>query len=208
MERMAMKLLLATSNPGKADEYRVLLAGVNVTLVTPSEQGLEGQPEETGETFEENALLKARHYAQASGLLSLADDSGLEVDALGGEPGIHSARYAGEGATDADRVLLLLSRLKGVPAERRTARFRCVVALAWPEGATETFHGSCEGQIAGEPRGNNGFGYDPVFCVPELGKSIAELEPDVKNQRSHRAEAARKVAERLRIVVDTAKAPA
>ena len=208
MERMATKLLLATSNPSKLDEYRVLLSGVNVTLVTPPEQGLEGQPEETGETFEENALLKARYYAQASGLLSLADDSGLEVDALGGEPGVHSARYAGEGATDADRVLLLLSRLKGVPAERRTARFQCVVALAWPEGATETFHGSCEGQIAGEPRGNSGFGYDPVFCVPELGKSFAELEPDVKNQRSHRAEAARKAAERLRIVVDTAKAPA
>jgi len=205
---MATKLLLATSNPSKLDEYRVLLSGVNVTLVTPPEQGLEGQPEETGETFEENALLKARYYAQASGLLSLADDSGLEVDALGGEPGVHSARYAGEGATDADRVLLLLSRLKGVPAERRTARFQCVVALAWPEGATETFHGSCEGQIAGEPRGNSGFGYDPVFCVPELGKSFAELEPDVKNQRSHRAEAARKAAERLRIVVDTAKAPA
>ena len=208
MERMTTKLLLATSNPSKLDEYRVLLSGVNVTLVTPPEQGLEGQPEETGETFEENALLKARYYAQASGLLSLADDSGLEVDALGGEPGVHSARYAGEGATDADRVLLLLSRLKGVPAERRTARFQCVVALAWPEGATETFHGSCEGQIAGEPRGNSGFGYDPVFCVPELGKSFAELEPDVKNQRSHRAEAARKAAERLRIVVDTAKAPA
>ena len=205
---MVNLLLLATNNPGKVEEYRVLLAGVPMTLVTPAEQGLEGQPEETGATFEENALLKARYYAQASGLLSLADDSGLEVDALGGEPGVHSARYAGEGATDADRVVLLLSRLKDVPTEKRTARFRCVVALAWPEGATETFHGSCEGQIADEPRGNNGFGYDPVFYVPELGKTFAELESDVKNQRSHRAIAARFAAERLRTVVDTAKAPA
>lgn len=208
MEWMDTKLLLATSNPGKVDEYRVLLAGAPVTLVTPAEQGLEGQPEETGATFEENALLKARYYAQASGLLSLADDSGLEVDALGGEPGVHSARYAGDGATDADRVVLLLSRLKDVASEKRTARFRCVVALAWPEGATEIFHGSCEGQIADELRGNNGFGYDPVFYVPELGKTFAELESDVKNQRSHRAIAARFAAERLRTVVDAAKARA
>ncbi len=205
---MVTKLLLATSNPGKVDEYRVLLADMNVTLVTPSDQGLVGQPEETGATFEENALLKARHYALASDLLSLADDSGLEVDALGGEPGVHSARYAGEGATDADRVMLLLSNLKGVPPESRTARFQCVVALAWPEGTTETFHGSCEGQIANEPKGNNGFGYDPVFYVPELGKNFAELEPDVKNKRSHRAEAARKAVERLRVVIAAAKAPA
>ncbi len=130
------------------------------------------------------------------------------MDALGGEPGVHSARFAGEGATDADRVLLLLSRLKGVAQEQRTARFQCVVALAWPEGATETFHGSCEGQIADEPRGENGFGYDPVFYLPELGQTFAELESDVKNQRSHRAEAARKAAERLRVVVAAAKAPA
>ncbi len=205
---MVNELLLATSNPGQVEEYRVLLADVQVTLVTPTEQGLDDQPEETGATFEENALLKAMYYARTSGLLSLADDSGLEVDALGGEPGVHSARYAGEEATDADRVVLLLSRLKGVAPEQRTARFQCVVALAWPEGATETFHGSCEGQIADDPRGNNGFGYDPVFYVPELGKTFAELESDVKNQRSHRAEAARKAAERLRIVVAAAKAPA
>jgi XTP/dITP diphosphohydrolase len=205
---MVTKLLLATSNPGKVDEYRALLAGMNVTLVTPSDQGLVDQPEETGDTFEENALLKARYYALATGLMSLADDSGLEVDALGGEPGVHSARYAGEGATDADRVLLLLSKLEGVPSEKRAARFQCVVALAWPEGTTETFHGSCEGRIAAEPKGSNGFGYDPVFYVPELGKSFAELEPVVKNQRSHRAEAARKAADRLRGVIAAAKARA
>ena len=205
---MATKLLLATNNHGKVKEYRVLLADLPLTLVTPGDEGLEGQPEETGATFEENALLKARHYARASGLLSLADDSGLEVDALGDEPGVHSARYAGEGATDADRVTLLLSRLNGVAQEQRAARFRCVVALAWPEGAAETFHGSCEGQIAVGPRGENGFGYDAVFYVPELGKTFAELEPEVKNQRSHRAEAARKAAERLRKVVDAARAPA
>jgi XTP/dITP diphosphohydrolase len=205
---MVTKLLLATSNPGKVDEYRALLAGMNVTLVTPSDQGLVDQPEETGDTFEENALLKARYYALATGLMSLADDSGLEVDALGGEPGVHSARYAGEGATDADRVLLLLSKLEGVPSEKRAARFQCVVALAWPEGTTETFHGSCEGRIAAEPKGRNGFGYDPVFYVPELGKSFAELEPVVKNQRSHRAEAARKAADRLRGVIAAAKARA
>lgn len=203
---MVNKILLATSNPGKVEEYRVLLAHLSMTLVTPADQGLDDQPEETGVTFEENSLIKARYYAQASGLLSLADDSGLEVDALGGEPGVHSARFAGEGATDADRVVLLLSRLKGVPPEQRTAQFRCVVALAWPGGATETFHGSYEGQIADEPRGANGFGYDPIFYVPELEKTFAELEPDVKNRLSHRAVAARFAAERLRTVVDAARA--
>lgn len=195
---MTHKLLLATNNPGKIGEYQTLLEGLPLTMTTPAQEGLEGEPEETGATFEENALLKARYYARASGVLSLADDSGLEVDALNGEPGIHSARYAGDGATDAERIRFLLAKLKGIPWQERTARFHCVIALVWPGGAEETFDGSREGYIIVEPKGRNGFGYDPVFYVPELGKTFAELEPEVKNRWSHRAEAARKAAHRLR----------
>lgn len=193
----AHKLLLATNNPGKMAEYRTLLEGLPLSMTTPAQEGVDGEPEETGATFEENALLKARHYARATGILTLADDSGLEVDALNGEPGVRSARYAGDGATDAERVRFLLAKLKGIPWQRRTARFRCVVALVWPGGAEETFEGSKEGYIALEPRGRNGFGYDPVFYAPELGKTFAEVEPEVKNRWSHRAEAAHKAAQRL-----------
>ena len=164
-----------------------------LTITTPVEEGLEGEPEETGATFAENALLKARHYASATGiLLTLADDSGLEVDGLNGEPGVHSARYAGAGASDADRVRLLLSKLVDVPDRLRTARFVCVVALVFGGGREETFCGSREGFITREPRGRNGFGYDPVFYLPEMGKTFAQLEPEAKNGLSHRTEAAHK----------------
>jgi len=186
------KLLVASRNPGKLREYRELLKGVPFRLTDLASEGIQEEVAETGRTFEENASLKARRYAELSGLLSLADDSGLEVDALGSEPGVRSARYAGEHASDADRYNLLLEKLRGVPTEKRTARFRCVIALAWPSGRLELLHGAREGIIATEPRGANGFGYDPVFYMPELGATMAELSAEQKNRVSHRYEAAQK----------------
>ena len=185
-----IKLLVATNNPGKVREYEVLLRGLPLTLTYPAQEGIDIEVEETGSTFAENACLKATAYARASGLLTLADDSGLEVDALGGEPGTRSARYAGQGASDEDRYRLLLSKLKGVPWERRTARFRCVIAVARPQGEVRIAEGTCEGVIAFEPRGEHGFGYDPVFYMAERGQTMAELELEVKNRISHRARAA------------------
>jgi len=191
------KLLLATNNKGKVREYKSLLREIPFEIVTPSELGITTEVDETGSSFEENARLKAATLAAASGLLTLADDSGLEVDALGGEPGVLSARYAGEGASDIDRINYLLARLKDVPGEKRTARFRCVIAIAAPDGTVETCSGECQGVIATEPRGNNGFGYDPIFYVPELGKTMAELTPEEKNKISHRAKATEKAREAL-----------
>jgi XTP/dITP diphosphohydrolase len=192
------KLLLATNNKGKAREYRSLLSGVPFELVTPDEIGINTEVEEVGKSFEENARLKAATLATESQLLSLADDSGLEVDALGGEPGTLSARYAGEGASDEDRVSYLLTKLEGVPEEKRTARFRCVIAIATPEGDVELCSGECEGVIAFEPRGDKGFGYDPIFYLPELKKTMAELPPEEKNRISHRGKAAQKASQLLK----------
>ena len=192
------KLLIATNNPGKLREYEELLAGLPLELTSPAREGLSLEVAETGESFAENARLKAVAYARASGLLTLADDSGLEVDALGGRPGVHSARYAGEGADDEERYRLLLEEMRGVPWEKRTARFRCVIAIATPEGEVRTAEGTCEGIIAFEPRGEHGFGYDPVFYLPQHGRTMAELEPRAKNRISHRARAARKAREILR----------
>jgi XTP/dITP diphosphohydrolase len=184
------KLLVATNNPGKIREYRALLAGLPVTLTFPAEEGLALEVAETGQTFEENACIKAAAYVQASGLLTLADDSGLEVDALGGAPGVLSARYAGLSASDADRVTKLLSALNGVPVGMRKARFRCVVAVARPDGPVLAAEGTCEGEIGLAPKGEHGFGYDPVFVVQGYGGlTMAELPPELKNQISHRARA-------------------
>ena len=194
------KLLLATTNRGKLREYRHLLKGLPFTLVTPADEGIDITVDEKEKTFEENARLKATTYSRLSGLVALADDSGLEVDALDGGPGIVSARFAGEQASDKDRVEHLLDRLKDVPREKRTARFRCVIAIATPEGRAELCDGECQGLIAFEPRGENGFGYDPVFYLPEFGKTVAELSLETKNRVSHRGKAARKayrVLERL-----------
>ena len=190
---MPCKLLLATNNKGKVNEYRSLLSGVDFELVSLTEVGISTVVDETGKSFEENARLKATVYAKESGLLSLADDSGLEVHALGGEPGIMSARYAGEGASDEDRVTYLLSRLVSVPWEKRAARFRCVIAVATPDGQVGLSEGECRGMIAFAPRGEHGFGYDPVFYFPELDKTMAELPPETKNRISHRARAATQV---------------
>jgi XTP/dITP diphosphohydrolase len=184
-----MKLLVATNNPGKIREYEALLKGLPLTLSYPAQEGIDIEVEEAGSTFAENARLKAVAYAAASGLLTLADDSGLEVDALEGEPGTRSARFAGHGASDEDRYRLLLRKLEGVPWERRTARFRCVIAVAGLQGEVHTAEGTCEGVIAFEPKGEHGFGYDPVFYMPEHGQTMAELESEVKNRISHRARA-------------------
>ncbi len=195
------KLLLATNNQAKVREYRSLLRNIPFELVTLAEEGITTTVSEVGESLEENARLKATVLASQSQLLALADDSGLEVDALGGEPGRLSARYAGEGASDRDRVNYLLSRLKGVPWQKRPARFRCIIAIATPGGEIELCSGECRGFITFEPRGEQGFGYDPVFYLPELDKTMAELPLEIKNQVSHRGQAARKayqVLERLR----------
>ncbi len=182
-------LLLATNSEGKVGELREILAGVPLELLTPRAIGLNLEVEETGETFEENAVLKATAFARAAGLAALADDSGLEIDALGGEPGVRSRRYTGDDATDADRIALVLRKLAGVAEERRTARFRCVMALATPEELVGIVSGTCEGRIALAPRGDNGFGYDPIFLLPDRGKTMAELSSAVKNVISHRGRA-------------------
>ncbi len=191
------KLLLATNNKGKVAEYRSLLAGLPYRLVTLADERIGLVVEEVGETLEENARLKATVLAKHSGLVTLADDSGLEVDALGGEPGRLSARYAGENATDKDRVTYLLKKMEGIPREKRTARFKCVIALATPSGKVEYCKGKCEGLITFQPKGEQGFGYDPIFLVPELGKTMAELTLEEKNEVSHRARAARQVPQAL-----------
>jgi XTP/dITP diphosphohydrolase len=187
-----LKLLLATNNQGKVREFQSLLKGCGVELVTPSQVGLKLDIQESGSTYEENARLKAEAFASASGLLTLADDSGLEVDALNGEPGILSSRYAGEGASDGQRVNFLLAKLKDIPVEKRTAHFSCVIALTDPQGKLEFYSGRCDGVIIHQPRGANGFGYDPIFLFPELKKTMAELSEETKNQISHRARAAQK----------------
>lgn len=170
-------------------EFRMLLEKLEIELVSPLDIGLELEVAETGATYAENAALKGRAYAIRSGMHALADDTGLEVDALNGQPGLRSARFAGApGATDADRRRLLLERLDGHPRPW-TARFRCVVALVDPQGQVQLAQGTCEGEISPLERGQEGFGYDPVFLFPELGKTMAELGSAFKNQVSHRARA-------------------
>ncbi len=184
------KVVLATGNPGKVREFGALLAEFELEIVPQSVFGVP-EAEETGLTFVENALLKARNAALYTGLPALADDSGLAVDALGGAPGIFSARYAGPGAGDRANIAKLLAELNGVPAERRTARFVCALALLhYPADPTPLIcQGSWEGVILTEPRGAGGFGYDPVFFVPGEKGTAAELEPALKNRLSHRGQA-------------------
>lgn len=187
------KLLLATNNSHKVAEYQSLLRDIPYELVTPEQVGIRLVVDETGTTMEENATLKAVSYAKLSRLLTFADDSGLEVDVLDGAPGVVSARYAGEHASNESRIAKLLSKMKDVPREKRAARFRCVIALALTGEEIEMFPGECYGVIALEPRGTGGFGYDPVFYLPSLGKTMAELSPEEKNRVSHRGQAARKL---------------
>ncbi len=185
--RAMVSVLIATDNQGKLDEYRVLLGSLPLELVAPRQLPVAVHVEEAGVSYSENARLKATSYMHASGMITLADDSGLEVDALGGAPGSRSARYAGPGASDEDRYRLLLSRLEGVPWEKRTARFRCLLVLAAPPDHIHAVEGICEGRVSLAPEGTHGFGYDPVFFVPDYGATMAQLSPEVKNRISHRA---------------------
>ena len=184
-----LDLLVGTQNPGKRREYQDLLFELPLHWVSPQEAGLDAfEPEETGTTFEENARLKALAYAQAADMPALADDSGLEVDALDGAPGVYSARYGGPGATDADRYEKLLKALEAVPESQRGARFVCVVALAWPDGRVYTARGTLEGRIGHAAQGTFGFGYDPIFVLPD-GRHLAELPAGEKHTISHRGAA-------------------
>jgi len=194
---MVNKLLLATNNKAKITEYQNLLATLPLKLVTPADLGITTEVDEGSVDLEENARLKATVFGARSRLMALADDTGLEVDFLGGEPGPLSARYAGEGASDEERVAYLLSKLKGVPWEQRTACFRCVIAIVMPSGEVEVCSGERKGFITLAPEGVYGFGYDPVFYLPELGKTMAELPMEIKNQVSHRGQAARKACQLL-----------
>ena len=183
------QLLIATNNPGKQDEIQSLLNDLEIEFVTPVEIGLELDVKEDGTTYKENAAKKAIAFAQTSGLVSLSDDTGLEVEALGGAPGLYSARYAPQpNATDADRRAYLLKRLQSQP-QPWIARFICVVAIATPGGELQFAEGICPGEIIPNERGNHGFGYDPIFLLPSIGNTMAELSMNEKNQLSHRAKA-------------------
>ena len=192
------KLLVATRNAGKLKELTALLADAPYELVSLTDVGVDEDVEETGSTMEQNASLKAITYAQLSGMPTLADDSGLEVEALGGEPGVFSARYGGEGLSDAQRIDFLHKKLQGVPEQSWDARFRCVIVIVWPSEPVELYTGECDGMIIRHPRGSNGFGYDPVFLIPALGKTMAELSGDEKNRISHRSIAAQKAVAALK----------
>ncbi len=190
--RGAPPLLIATSNPHKVAEFRALLGDLPYQFVSLRDVPPVAEVAETGRTFAENAILKAEGYARETGLLALADDSGLEIDALGGEPGVYSARWAGPDVTYLERFRIILERLAAVPSERRTARYRCAIAIAGPgaAGLRGVVEGTLEGRIAEAPRGSGGFGYDPLFYVPELDNTVGELSADEKSRISHRARAA------------------
>ena len=196
------KLLVATHNQGKVREYAELLRGLPVELLSLDDLGITHDVEETGATFRENAWLKAHTYARLGEMLTLSDDSGLEVDALGGQPGVHSARYGGDACrSDEERVKLLLSNLRGVPWELRTSRFLCFIAICEPGGAEISVVGSVAGMIQYEPEGDLGFGYDPVFYLPTFGRTIAQIPMAEKNRISHRGDAAHRAAGALRRLV-------
>jgi XTP/dITP diphosphohydrolase len=190
---VGLSIVLASRNPAKLREIRSILSGVEITLRALDEFPPYPEPAEEGETFLENALAKAKAAHEATGLPALADDSGLEVDALGGGPGVRSARYGGNGISDRERYRKLLRALEGVPEERRGARFGCTMVL-FPIPGAERGHlvteGYLYGRIAGAPKGSNGFGYDPVFLLPERGLTVAQLQPEEKNETSHRYRAA------------------
>lgn len=192
-------MILATSNANKLREIRAILRDINIEILSLSDVGLAGiEIEEDGETYEENALKKAREIMRLTGKDVIADDSGLEVDALDGAPGVYSARFSGTGANDARNNALLLEKLSGVPDEQRTARFVSVVGIAYADGRERTVRGTVEGRIGYEAHGSNGFGYDPLFYYPEEGCTFAQLDPAVKNTISHRSRALRALYETLK----------
>ncbi len=204
-----LKLLIATNNAHKLEEYSEIFTDLPVTLTTLAEEGIALDPEETGTTFEQNAVIKARAFAEASGLPTLADDSGIEVDALAGEPGIYSARYGNTAKNDhKGRYQILLEKLAAVdvPWEERTARFKCVIAVIAPNGQLAgTAEGTSEGYISFEPKGEGGFGYDPVFFSPELEANMAEVSSERKHLVSHRGRAARAAIPLIEQIVNSAK---
>lgn len=198
MEIARRKILIATSNPGKLREIQQMTEGMSIDWLALSDIEPIDPPVEDRQTFAGNAAKKARYYSRHSGLWTLADDSGLEVDALDGAPGVHSARYAGDDASDADNNAKLIKALAGVPDQRRTARFRCAMALANGRKMPLSTEGEIEGQIIDEPRGENGFGYDPHFFSIEHGCTTAEMPAEIKNQVSHRGQALRSMLEDLK----------
>lgn len=191
------KLIFATGNAGKMKEIREILGREGLEILSQKEAGIVNDAEENGSTFEENALIKARAVAAETDALVLADDSGLEIDYLNGEPGIYSARYLGEDTPYAIKNQKLLERMQDVPEEKRTARFVCAIAAVLPDGRELTTRGTIEGIIGYEVRGEGGFGYDPIFFVPEFGCSTAELTMEQKNAVSHRGKALRAMKEKL-----------
>lgn len=192
------KLIFATGNAGKMKEIRMILEDTGYEVLSMKEAGIRTYIEENGKTYEENALIKARAVAAAAGELVLADDSGLEIDYLNREPGVYSARYLGEDTPYNVKNADLIRRLEGVPEEERTARFVCAIAAVLPDGRELTVRATVEGRIGYEERGQNGFGYDPIFYLPETGKSTAELTEEEKNVISHRGKALRLMKEELR----------
>ncbi len=192
-----MKIIFATGNEGKMKEIREILADPHVEILSMKEAGITAEIEENGTSFEENAVIKAKAVMELCHEIVLADDSGLEIDYLNKEPGIYSARYMGEDTSYRIKNQNLIDRLEGVPDEERTARFVCVIAAAFPDGEVLTARGTIEGRIGYEEKGENGFGYDPIFYVPEYGCSTAQLSPEVKNQISHRGKALREMKRKL-----------
>ena len=195
------ELLVATRNKGKLGELLNLLQGTHYELLSLENVDIQHEVEETGDTFEANAILKAEEYGQMAGIATIADDSGIEVDALDGAPGVLSARYGGEELDDQGRNALLLKNLANVPDSKLTARFRCVVALSRPNQGTVTFNGSVEGFITRNPRGINGFGYDPLFYFPPKCKTLAQIPAEEKHSISHRGKAVHKAVQYLRRMV-------
>lgn len=194
------QVIIATKNKGKVKDFQALFSPLGYEVVTMFDVAPDLEIEETGTTFEENAKIKAETLAKQLQAIVIADDSGLQVDALNGEPGVYSARYAGDHDDEAN-IQKVLVKLQGVPAEERTARFVCVIAVASPTMETKTFYGTCEGVILEEKVGTNGFGYDPIFFVPELGKSMAQLTPEQKGAISHRGNALRKLQSEVSSIV-------
>lgn len=184
-----MQVVVATANAGKFREVVTILSDLRISFLSLASLYGYNPPDEAGATYAENAAAKAKAVAEFSGRWALADDSGLEVDALGGQPGVYSSRYLGPSATDRERNQRILALLEGIPRSRRSARFQCAVAVAGPGGELALSHGSCDGIIAEVPSGESGFGFDPIFIVPELGATMASLPPEVKNRISHRTRA-------------------
>lgn len=195
---MKNRIIFATGNKDKMKEIRMILSDLDVPVFSMKEAGVSADIEENGKTFVENAVIKATAVQKMTGDIVLADDSGLEIDFLNGEPGIYSARYMGEDTSYDIKNNAILERLKGVPEEQRTARFVCAIAAAMPDGSVLTSEGVMEGAIGHKIAGENGFGYDPIFYLPECGCTSAEISPEKKNELSHRGKALRKMREQLK----------